>query len=66
LLQEKSLEARLSKIKEILEGSTSYLRAQVALKSAFPAESPIMDEPSQQSNPPDQSSGNPGDDELQP
>lgn len=37
-VQESSLKKRISQEREILEGTTKYLRAQVALQSAFSAE----------------------------
>lgn len=40
LVQEKSLERRLIHEREILEASTKFLRAKVALQSAFTPESP--------------------------
>lgn len=74
LLEALNLEVRLSKIKEILEGSTNYLRAQVALKSAFapePSATSESDAPSatsrEQSYPPEQTSGKSADeDEMLP
>ena len=64
--QENDLEKRFSKINEILEGSTSYLRAQLALKSAFSSDTANPDapeaSPSKQGNSPDQSSGKAADD----
>lgn len=43
-MQEKSLERRLIHEREILEASTKFLRAKVALQSAFTPETPISAE----------------------
>jgi len=59
LVQESDLEARLGKIKEILEGSTNYLRAKVALQSAFSPADASQESDTALGNPLESSAENP-------
>jgi hypothetical protein len=61
MIQEANLEARLGKIKEILEGSTNYLRAKVALQSAFSPAEDSKESDAALGDPPESSAETPGD-----